>query len=64
MVGISEDIKDITEEIDHVLLEELICDFRRSSSKVVDQVERDYSSAPRINGSETYWKDRDRRYLA
>jgi hypothetical protein len=42
VIGIGEDVKNITKEIDHILLEELVCNLRRGACKVVDQVECDY----------------------
>jgi hypothetical protein len=42
VIGIGEDVEDITKEIDHVLLEELVRNLRRGASKVVDQVKCDY----------------------
>lgn len=53
VIGISEDIEDISKEIDHVLLEELVGDFRRCASEVVDQVECDCSSAIVLHVSTT-----------
>ena len=41
MIGISEDIEDITKEVDHVLLEELVRNLRRGGCEVVDQVKCD-----------------------
>jgi hypothetical protein len=45
VVGIGEDVEDITKEVDHVLLEELVCNLWRGACKVVDQVKCDYQSA-------------------
>jgi hypothetical protein len=42
VIGIGEDVKNITKEIDHVLLEELVRNLRRGACKVVDQVKCDY----------------------
>ena len=42
MIGIGENVEDITKEIDHILLEELVRNLRRGTCKVVDQVKCDY----------------------
>lgn len=42
MVGIGEDVEDISEQVGEVLLEELVRDFWGCAGKVVDQVKGDY----------------------
>ena len=45
VIGIGQDVEDITKKVDHVLLEELVGNLWWRSSKVVDQIKCDYPSA-------------------
>jgi len=51
VIGVGEDVEDITKEIDHVLLEELVRNLRRCACKVVDQVKCDYLLAISLSSS-------------